>query len=145
VVTVQLPVYNELYVVERLIETVSQFDYPRDKFEIQVLDDSTDETVDVIAKKVAEVKARGIDIVHIHRTNRTGYKAGALAEAMDKAKGEFIAIFDADFLPNPNFLLETMPFFDDPKVGVVQTRWSHINKRYSLIDRIASFWIKCAL
>lgn len=139
VVTVQLPVYNELYVVERLIETVSQFDYPRDKFEIQVLDDSTDETVDVIAKKVAEVKARGIDIVHVHRTNRTGYKAGALAEAMDSAKGEFIAIFDADFLPNPNFLLETMPYFADSHVGVVQTRWSHINKRYSLLTELQAF------
>lgn len=138
-VTVQLPVFNELYVVERLIETVARFDYPRDRFEIQVLDDSTDETVDVIAKKVAEIRATGIDIHHIHRTNRTGYNAGALAEAMDKVKGEFIAIFDADFLPNPNFLMETIPYFDDPKVGVVQTRWSHINKNYSLLTELQAF------
>jgi cellulose synthase/poly-beta-1,6-N-acetylglucosamine synthase-like glycosyltransferase len=138
-VTVQLPVYNELYVVERLIETVSQFDYPRDKFEIQVLDDSTDETVDVIAKKVAEVKARGIDIVHIHRTNRKGFKAGALEEAQVIAKGEFIAIFDADFLPNPNFLLETIPYFNSDDIGVVQTRWSHINKKFSLLTELQAF------
>lgn len=139
VVTVQLPVYNELYVVERLIETVSQFDYPREKFEIQVLDDSTDETVEVIAKKVAEVKARGIDIVHIHRTNRKGYKAGALEEAQVVAKGEFIAIFDADFLPNPNFLLETIPYFNSDEIGVVQTRWSHINKKFSLLTELQAF------
>jgi cellulose synthase/poly-beta-1,6-N-acetylglucosamine synthase-like glycosyltransferase len=139
VVTVQLPVYNELYVVERLIETVSQFDYPRDKFEIQVLDDSTDETVEVIAKKVAEVKARGIDIVHIHRTNRKGFKAGALEEAQVIAKGEFIAIFDADFLPNPNFLLETIPYFNSDDIGVVQTRWSHINKKFSLLTELQAF------
>ena len=138
-VTVQLPVYNELYVVERLIETVSQFDYPRDKFEIQVLDDSTDETVDVIAKKVAEVKARGIDIVHIHRTNRKGFKAGAFEEAQVIAKGEFIAIFDADFLPNPNFLLETIPYFNSDDIGVVQTRWSHINKKFSLLTELQAF------
>jgi len=139
VVTVQLPIFNELYVVERLIETVSQFEYPREKLEIQVLDDSTDETVEVIAKKVAEVKARGIDIVHIHRTNRKGYKAGALEEAMDQAKGEFIAIFDADFLPNPNFLLETIPYFDSDEIGVVQTRWSHINKKFSLLTELQAF------
>lgn len=139
VVTVQLPVYNELYVVERLIETVSQFDYPRDKFEIQVLDDSTDETVEVIAKKVEEVKARGIDIVHIHRTNRKGFKAGALEDAQVVAKGEFIAIFDADFLPNPNFLLETIPYFNSDDIGVVQTRWSHINKKFSLLTELQAF------
>jgi cellulose synthase/poly-beta-1,6-N-acetylglucosamine synthase-like glycosyltransferase len=138
-VTVQLPVYNELYVVERLIEAVSQFEYPRDKFEIQVLDDSTDETVDVVAKKVAEVKARGIDIVHIHRTNRKGFKAGALEEGLAVAKGEFIAIFDADFLPNPNFLLETIPYFESDDIGVVQTRWSHINKKFSLLTELQAF------
>jgi len=138
-VTIQLPVFNELYVIERLIDTVIKFDYPRDRFEIQVLDDSTDETIDVIAKKVAEVRATGIDIHHIHRTNRKGYKAGALAESMVFAKGEFIAIFDADFLPNPNFLKETIPFFIDPKIGVVQTRWSHINKKYSLLTELQAF------
>lgn len=139
IVTVQLPVYNELYVVERLIETVAKFDYPRDKFEIQVLDDSTDETVDVIAKKVAEIAATGIDIIHIHRTNRIGFKAGALDEAMGQAKGEFIAIFDADFLPNPNFLLETIPYFNAEDIGVVQTRWSHINKKFSLLTELQAF------
>lgn len=138
-VTVQLPVYNELYVIERLIDTVAKFDYPRDKFEIQVLDDSTDETIEVIAKKVAEIKAQGIDIHHVHRTNRQGYKAGALAESMPSAKGEFIAIFDADFLPNPNFLKETIPYFQDEKIGVVQTRWSHINKKYSLLTELQAF------
>jgi cellulose synthase/poly-beta-1,6-N-acetylglucosamine synthase-like glycosyltransferase len=138
-VTIQLPVFNELYVVERLIDTVVKFDYPKDRFEIQVLDDSTDETIEVIAKKVAEVKASGIDIHHIHRTNRQGYKAGALGESLAFAKGEFIAIFDADFLPNPNFLSETIPFFSDPKIGVVQTRWSHINKQYSLLTELQAF------
>lgn len=138
-VTIQLPVFNELYVVERLIDTVIQFDYPRDKFEIQVLDDSTDETIDVIAQKVAEVRATGIDIHHIHRTNRQGFKAGALGESLAFAKGEFVAIFDADFLPNPNFLKETIPYFEDPKIGVVQTRWSHINKKYSLLTELQAF------
>ena len=138
-VTIQLPMFNELYVAERIIETVSQFDYPSDKFQIQVLDDSTDETVDVIAKKVAEVLMRGINIQHIHRTDRTGYKAGALDDAMDRVEGEFIGIFDADFIPNPDFLQKTMPFFKDDNVGVVQTRWGHINKSYSLLTELQAF------
>lgn len=138
-VTVQLPMYNELYVADRIIETVAAFDYPRDKFEIQVLDDSTDETVDVIAKKVAEVAARGINIKHIHRIDRTGYKAGALDAAMDRAEGEFIAIFDADFVPDPDFLLKTIPFFQDENIGVVQTRWGHLNKKYSILTELQAF------
>lgn len=138
-VTVQLPMFNELYVAERIIESVAAFDYPADKLQIQVLDDSTDETKDVIAKKVAEVAARGVNIQHIHRTDRTGYKAGALDDAMDRVEGEFIAIFDADFVPNPDFLQKTMPYFQDDKIGVVQTRWGHINKDYSLLTELQAF------
>jgi cellulose synthase/poly-beta-1,6-N-acetylglucosamine synthase-like glycosyltransferase len=138
-VTVQLPMFNELYVAERIIETTAQFDYPRDRFQIQVLDDSTDETKDVIAKKVAEVAARGINIQHVHRVDRTGYKAGALDSAMDRVQGEFIAIFDADFVPEPDFLRRTMPYFNDPKVGVVQTRWGHLNKSFSLLTELQAF------
>lgn len=138
-VTVQLPMFNELYVADRIIETVANFDYPSDKLQIQVLDDSTDETKDVIAKKVAEVAARGINIVHIHRVDRTGYKAGALDAAMDRVEGDFIAIFDADFIPDPDFLQKTMPYFQDEKIGVVQTRWGHINKNYSILTELQAF------
>ena len=138
-VTIQLPMYNELYVAERIIETISNFDYPSDKLQIQVLDDSTDETKDVIAKKVAEVAARGINIQHIHRVDRTGYKAGALDAAMDRVEGDFIAIFDADFIPDPDFLQKTMPYFQDEKIGVVQTRWGHINKDYSILTELQAF------
>ncbi len=138
-VTVQLPMFNEMYVAERIIEKVAEFDYPRDRFEIQVLDDSTDETVDLIAKKVAEVKARGVDIVHIHRVDRTGYKAGALDAAMDRVKGEFIAIFDSDFVPESDFLKKTIPYFEQDNVGVVQTRWGHINKNYSILTELQAF------
>jgi cellulose synthase/poly-beta-1,6-N-acetylglucosamine synthase-like glycosyltransferase len=138
-VTVQLPMFNELYVAERIIETCAAFDYPKDKLQIQVLDDSTDETKDVIAKKVAEVAARGINIQHVHRVDRTGYKAGALDAAMDQVQGEFIAIFDADFVPEPDFLKKTMPYFQNEKIGVVQTRWGHINKDYSLLTELQAF------
>ncbi len=138
-VTVQLPMFNELYVAERIIETVAAFDYPHDKLQIQVLDDSTDETKDVIAKKVAEIAAKGINIQHIHRVDRTGYKAGALDAAMDRVEGEFIAIFDADFIPNQDFLQKTMPYFQDDNIGVVQTRWGHINKNYSILTELQAF------
>jgi cellulose synthase/poly-beta-1,6-N-acetylglucosamine synthase-like glycosyltransferase len=138
-VTVQLPMFNELYVADRIIETVAAFDYPADKLQIQVLDDSTDETKDVIAKKVAEVAARGVNIQHIHRVDRTGYKAGALDDAMDQVEGEFIAIFDADFIPDPDFLIKTMPHFSNDKIGVVQTRWGHINKDYSILTELQAF------
>jgi cellulose synthase/poly-beta-1,6-N-acetylglucosamine synthase-like glycosyltransferase len=137
-VTVQLPMYNEMYVAERIIETCAEIDYPRDKFQIQVLDDSTDETKDIIANKCAEVAARGINIQHIHRTDRTGYKAGALDCAMEKVEGEFIAIFDADFVPSKDFLLRTIPYFTE-NVGVVQTRWGHLNKSYSLLTELQAF------
>jgi cellulose synthase/poly-beta-1,6-N-acetylglucosamine synthase-like glycosyltransferase len=135
---VTVPMFNEMYVAERIIETCAEIDYPRDKFQIQVLDDSTDETKDIIANKCAEVAARGINIQHIHRTDRTGYKAGALDCAMEKVEGEFIAIFDADFVPSKDFLLRTIPYFTE-NVGVVQTRWGHLNKDYSLLTELQAF------
>lgn len=138
-VTIQLPMFNEEYVAERIIEACANFDYPRDKFDIQVLDDSTDETKDIIAAKVAEVAARGIQIEHIHRVDRTGYKAGALDAAMDRVKGEFIAIFDADFVPEKDWLQKVMPNFDADDIGVVQTRWGHLNKSYSLLTELQAF------
>lgn len=139
VVTVQLPVYNERYVVERLIDAIATFDYPKERLEIQVLDDSTDETVDLIAEKVAYYQTQGVDIKHLRRPDRQGYKAGALAYGLSVARGEFIAIFDADFLPSPDFLQRTLPHFVHPKTGVVQTRWGHINKDYSLLTRLQAF------
>ncbi len=137
-VTVQLPIYNEKYVVERLIDCVAKLKYPADKLEIQVLDDSTDETREVIAEKVAQMQAL-VHIKHLHRTNRTGYKAGALKAGLEKASGEFIAIFDADFLPSSDFLLKSIPHFIDPAVGMVQTKWSWLNKGYSLITKVQAF------
>lgn len=138
-VTVQLPVYNELYVVSRLIDAIASFDYPRDKLEIQVLDDSTDETIDIIAQKVKFYLDAGVHIKHIRRPERKGFKAGALAYGLELAQGEFIAIFDADFLPAPDFLKKTLPHFTHEKTGVVQTRWGHINKNYSLLTRLQAF------
>ncbi|PPK84643.1 cellulose synthase/poly-beta-1,6-N-acetylglucosamine synthase-like glycosyltransferase [Neolewinella xylanilytica] len=135
-VTVQLPIYNEYYVIGRLIDAVAAFDYPKDRYEIHVLDDSDDETVDLVAKKVAEYRARGYRIRQIIRPNREGFKAGALRDGMREAKGEFIAIFDADFVPPPTFLCRTVPHFADPRIGVVQTRWEHLNENYSLITRL---------
>lgn len=138
-VTVQLPVYNELYVIERLIDAVCDFDYPKDKLEIQVLDDSTDETVEIIAAKVKSKKLEGIDVVHVRRSDRLGYKAGALKYGNTIAKGEFIAIFDADFIPPQDFLNKTIPHFNEENLGVVQTRWGHINKSYSLLTKLQAF------
>ena len=135
-VTVQLPIFNELHVSARLLESITQLDYPKDRFEIHVLDDSTDETVELVAEEVKKYKAQGFQIEHVTRKIRTGYKAGALKDAMDQAKGEFIAIFDADFLPKPSFLRETIKQFNHPKVGVVQTRWTHLNQDYSLLTRV---------
>lgn len=135
-VTIQLPIFNEMYVVERLIDNITKINYPKDKFQIHVLDDSTDETVEITRKKVEEYKVKGFDIEQVTRTNRQGYKAGALKDATPLAKGNLIAIFDADFLPRPDFLLETIPYFENKKVGVVQTRWEHINKEYSLLTRL---------
>ena len=140
VVTVQLPVFNELYVVERLIEAICQFEYPAGKLEIQVLDDSTDESFDVAAKKITEMQKLGIDIKHVKRPKREGYKAGALAYGLDVCRGEFVAIFDADFIPRKDFLLQTIPhFFHSDKIGVVQTKWEHLNEEYSLLTRLQAF------
>src|ERR687888_40395 len=136
IVTIQLPLYNELYVADRLIASVCAIDYPRELLEIQVLDDSTDETRSVAELAVRRFAAEGLDIKYFHRTNRRGYKAGALEEGMKVARGEFISIFDADFIPTPDFLLRLMPHFSDPGVGMVQARWGHINGDYSLLTRI---------
>jgi cellulose synthase/poly-beta-1,6-N-acetylglucosamine synthase-like glycosyltransferase len=137
-VTVQLPLFNEMYVAERLLDSVVALDYPREKLEIQVLDDSTDETVGIVANKVAELREKGFDIVHIHRTQRQGFKAGALENGLRRATGEYVAIFDADFVPQPDLLHQTIHYFADPKVGMIQTRWGHLNEPYSLLTRIQS-------
>ncbi|RKE98420.1 cellulose synthase family protein [Ichthyenterobacterium magnum] len=138
-VTIQLPVYNELYVMERLLENIADIDYPKDKLEIQVLDDSTDETLETTATQIKKIQQTGLDIQHITRSNREGFKAGALKEGLETAKGDFIAIFDADFLPKKDWLKRTIPFFKDSEIGVVQTRWGHINRNYSLLTKIQAF------
>ncbi len=138
-VTIQLPVYNEMYVMDRLLENIALIDYPKDKLEIQVLDDSTDETVKTTFEHVEKLKQSGLDITHICRTDRSGFKAGALKEGLKIAKGEYIAIFDADFLPEPNWLKKTIPYFKDEHIGVVQTRWGHINRNYSTLTKIQAF------
>lgn len=135
-VTIQLPIYNEKYVVRRLIEACCNLDYPRELLEIQVLDDSTDETTDIIRQLVGAKKATGINIHHLQRRQRTGFKAGALAYGMEKAQGRFIAIFDADFIPPADFLTATIHHFFDPQVGMVQARWNYVNRHYSLLTRI---------
>jgi len=138
-VTIQLPVYNELYVMERLLDNIAKLEYPREKLEIQVLDDSTDESVQTTAVHIKKLQTSGLDIQHIRRADRVGFKAGALKEGLKIAKGEFIAIFDADFLPQPNWLKETVPYFKDDKIGVVQTRWGHINRDYSTLTKVQAF------
>lgn len=138
-VTIQLPVFNEAYVMERLLDNIAFIDYPREKLEIQVLDDSTDETVETTAAHVKRLAATGLDIVHITRTDRSGYKAGALKEGLEVAKGELIAIFDADFLPDADWLYKTIPYFKDPEIGVVQTRWAHLNRDYSILTQVQAF------
>jgi len=135
VVTVQLPIYNEVHVVERLLKAISEIDYPRDKLEIQVLDDSTDETRSMTERTVAKLRARGYDAVVLRREDRVGFKAGALDYGFQKAKGEFFFILDADFVPPPNILRESIQHFADPKVGMIQTRWGHINRSYSWLTR----------
>ena len=140
-VTIQLPVYNELYVMERLLKNIAKLEYPIEKLEIQVLDDSTDESVEMTAKHIKIIQKQGIDIQHIRRTNREGFKAGALKEGLKIAKGEFIAIFDADFLPKKDWLFQTVPYFKNPEIGVVQTRWGHINRNYSTLTKIQAFML----
>jgi glycosyltransferase involved in cell wall biosynthesis len=135
-VTIQLPLYNERRVARRVIEAAAAIRYPADRLQIQVLDDSTDETVQTCARTCAELQARGVDAVHAHRSVRTGFKAGALAEGLHSASGELIAIFDADFLPRPDFLEVTVPRFDEPDVGMVQARWEHLNRRHSMLTRL---------
>jgi len=136
VVTIQLPLYNEMYVADRLIDSVCRIDYPRELLEIQVLDDSVDETQSVASQAVRRFAAQGVDVKYYHRIDRRGYKAGALEEGLKVARGEFIAIFDADFIPTSDFLTRLMPHFRDPKVGMVQARWGHINQDYSLLTKI---------
>jgi cellulose synthase/poly-beta-1,6-N-acetylglucosamine synthase-like glycosyltransferase len=135
-ITVQLPIFNEQFVIERLLEAVCRVDYPLEKLDIQLLDDSTDETVAVACGLVAHYAARGYPISYLHRSNREGFKAGALAEGMKTARGEFIAIFDADFVPPQDFLLRTVHHLTEPKVGMVQTRWTHINRHYSFLTEV---------
>ena len=137
-VTVQLPIYNEMYVADRLIDAVCEMDYPRELLEIQVLDDSTDETTEIAELAVRRHAARGFDITYLHRVDRRGYKAGALEAGLKVAKSNFIAIFDADFVPAPDFLRATLPYFTDAKIGMVQARWGHINQDYSLLTKIQS-------
>ncbi|HMK38878.1 MAG TPA: cellulose synthase family protein, partial [Bacteroidota bacterium] len=136
VVSVQLPVFNEMYVVGRLIDAACAMVYPREKLEIQVLDDSTDQTVDVVAGYVERYRKQGFDIKQVRRSIRAGFKAGALREGLTTARGEFVAIFDADFIPRQDFLLKTIPhFITDSRIGMVQTRWEHLNSEYSLLTR----------
>ncbi|HXG31677.1 MAG TPA: glycosyltransferase [Thermodesulfobacteriota bacterium] len=137
-VTIQLPVYNEMYVVERLISSVCGIDYPRELMEIQVLDDSTDQTQEIARGCVDVYRSMGFQIFYIHRDNRNGFKAGALSEGLKSARGELIAIFDADFIPPKDFLRKTVDFFTDPKVGMVQVRWGHVNLDYSALTRAQS-------
>jgi cellulose synthase/poly-beta-1,6-N-acetylglucosamine synthase-like glycosyltransferase len=132
-VTVQLPIYNERYVARRLLEAVGALDYPADRLEIQVLDDSTDETTAIVVEMARTLAGRGLNVVHLHRRERAGFKAGALAGGLKEASGEFIAIFDADFVPPSDFLRKTLPYFADPTVAVVQTRWGHLNRDFSLL------------
>lgn len=140
-VTIQLPLYNESTVAARLLEAVAGMDYPSDKLEIQVLDDSTDETASEVRSHVERLRERGVDAVYIHRTVRTGYKAGALDNGLKVAKGTLVAIFDADFIPQPHFLRAVVGHFQDPKVGVVQTRWGHINRSHSMLTEVQALML----
>lgn len=140
-VTVQLPIYNEYYVVRRLIEAVGKIDYPKDRLQIQILDDSTDETREVAQAEAGRLQAKGFDVSYLHRDNREGFKAGALAAGMESATGEFIFIFDADFVPDPDVLHRCIHYFTDPKVGMVQMRWGHLNRNQSLLTKVQSIFL----
>lgn len=137
-VTVQLPIYNERYVATRLIETVCQLDYPRSKLEIQILDDSTDDTIQICKETVQQFQEKGLSLTYIHRDKRVGFKAGALQEGLSFASGDFVAIFDADFLPPSDFLKKALPYFVSKEIGMVQTRWSHLNDDYSTLTKAQS-------
>ena len=140
-ITVQLPLFNEMYVANRLLDAVAKIDWPRDRFEIQVLDDSTDETQEICQSKVKELAATGIDITYIHRDDRTGFKAGALKHGLKTSKGEFVLVFDADFLPSPSVLHDTVHYFTDDKVGMVQVRWGHLNRDYSQLTQVQALML----
>jgi len=140
-VTVQLPLYNERYVARRLLEAVARLDYPAARLEIQVLDDSDDETTAILGELVARLRDAGVTVAHLHRTERTGFKAGALEAGLKEARGEFVAVFDADFVPPPDFLRRAIPDFADPSVAVVQARWGHLNREFSLLTMAQSLGI----
>ena len=141
VITVQLPLFNEIYVVERLLKSVSELDYPRERLQIQVLDDSTDETRYLAASCAQKLAERGFDIELIHRTDRVGYKAGALEAGLATARGDFVCILDADFVPQRALLRSAVHFFTDPNIGMIQTRWGHINRGYSLLTRVQAMFL----
>ncbi|MBI1976558.1 MAG: glycosyltransferase, partial [Candidatus Omnitrophica bacterium] len=140
-VTIQLPIYNESLMVGRLLESAAKIAYPQDRLEIQILDDSTDDTLAILERKVRELQKRGLDISLIHRNHRLEYKAGALAEGLRRAKGEFIAIFDADFVVPPDFLMKTIHYFADSSIGMVQTRWEHLNREDSYLTQAQALWL----
>jgi cellulose synthase/poly-beta-1,6-N-acetylglucosamine synthase-like glycosyltransferase len=140
-VTVQLPIFNEVYVVERLLKSVSELDYPRECLQVQVLDDSTDETKELTRTTVERLRAQGLNVELIQRTDRTGFKAGALETGLASAEGEFVCILDADFVPAPDLLQKTIHFFTDPKIGMIQTRWGHLNRGYSLLTRVQAMFL----
>ncbi len=140
-VTVQIPSFNEMYVMERIIDAVCSFDYPGDRLDIQVLDDSTDETQRIAREAVARWRSLGVDVHYIHRQDRTGFKAGALENGLRTAKGDFVAIFDADFVPKPDFLVKAIHYFADAKVGMVQGRWEHLNREFSFLTRIQAIFL----
>ncbi len=140
-VTVQLPIFNEFYVAERLLKSVSELDYPRDRLHIQVLDDSTDDTRELTRRSVTALQERGFNVELIHRTDRVGFKAGALETGMATAQGDFVCILDADFVPQPDLLQQTVHFFTDPQVGMIQTRWGHLNRTYSLLTRVQAMFL----
>src|SRR6202045_4585596 len=140
-VTMQLPIFNEIYVVERLLRSVSELDYPRELLQIQVLDDSTDDTRELTSACAQELRERGFDVELIHRVDRTGFKAGALAVGLESARGDFVCILDADFVPKPDLLKHTIDFFSDPKIGMIQTRWGHLNRGYSLLTRVQAMFL----
>ncbi len=140
-VTVQLPIFNEIYVVERLLRSVSELDYPRELLQIQVLDDSTDDTREITSTCAEELRSRGFNVELIQRVDRTGFKAGALATGLESAEGDFVCILDADFVPTPDLLQKTIHFFTDPKVGMIQTRWGHLNRGYSMLTRVQAMFL----
>lgn len=140
-VTVQLPVFNEMHVVERLLTSVSKLDYPREKLQIQLLDDSTDETTEIARMEIEKLQGRGFDAELIHRDDRTGFKAGALENGLDTAKGEYVFILDADFVPNPDVLRKTIHYFTDDEIGLIQTRWGHLNRNYNLLTRVQAMFL----